>query len=103
MKPRPLMPMEGDYMDMKPLPFTLALVERCYEVPHDCDVPNCPGPVNKRKLDAFWELLEVCEAVEILVRLAEFPSDEWIVAGSRLPSLGRQLRNAIAKAKGETP
>ena len=25
--------------------------------PHDCDMPNCPGPVNKRKLEAFDELL----------------------------------------------
>jgi hypothetical protein len=29
-----------------------------YEVPHRCDVPNCPGAVNKRKLEAFDEMLE---------------------------------------------
>ena len=32
--------------------------------PHDCDVPGCLGPVNKRKLDLFAELLAACEAVE---------------------------------------
>ena len=25
--------------------------------PHSCDVPDCPGPVNKRKLEAFDDLL----------------------------------------------
>ena len=25
--------------------------------PHFCDIPNCPGPENKRKLEAFEELL----------------------------------------------
>ena len=33
------------------------LVERTHEVPHACEVPGCPGPVNKRKLEAFEELL----------------------------------------------
>ena len=27
--------------------------------PHDCDVTDCPGPENKRKLAAFEELLGV--------------------------------------------
>ena len=30
--------------------------------PHDCDVPGCPGPENKRKLEAFEELLEAARA-----------------------------------------
>ena len=29
--------------------------------PHECDMPGCPGPVNKRKLEAFDELLAAHE------------------------------------------
>ena len=33
------------------------LEEAARTAPHDCDVPGCPGPVNKRKLEAFEQLL----------------------------------------------
>ena len=44
------------------------------------------------------ELLEACIAVEQLAALAEFPSDEWIVAGRQLAQIAPLLRAAIAKA-----
>ena len=31
--------------------------------PHACEVPGCPGPVNKRKLEAFEELLAALEGL----------------------------------------
>ena len=30
--------------------------------PHDCMMPNCPGPENKRKLEVFEELLAALKA-----------------------------------------
>ena len=29
--------------------------------PHNCNVPGCPGPENKRKLEAFDDLLAACK------------------------------------------
>ena len=29
--------------------------------PHDCMMPGCPGPVNKRKLETFDELLSILQ------------------------------------------
>ena len=34
--------------------------------PHFCDIPDCPGPVTKRKLEAFDDLLA---ALRLYVRL----------------------------------
>ena len=48
--------------------------------------------------NAYDELLVTLKLVELLVRLAEFPSGEWIVAGRQLARLGPQVRAAIAKA-----
>ena len=33
--------------------------------PHDCDVPGCPGPANKRKLEAFPDLLAALERIRM--------------------------------------
>ena len=75
--------------------------------PHFCDVPDCPGPVNKRKLEAFEELLDS------LVRLIDsnggcdfdFTSDELqeTCLGENDPQYGIkcpwcQARAAIARA-----
>ena len=40
------------------------LEEVARTAPHDCDVPGCPGPVNKRKLEAFDSLLAALEAIQ---------------------------------------
>ena len=36
---------------------TVELVALACTAPHDCNARGCPGPVNKRKLEAFDELL----------------------------------------------
>ena len=75
------------------------------DLPHItiCDVCDrqsyVPNEVHFCRLhDAAPALLEALERVELLVRLADFPSDEWIVAGRQLAELGPQVRAAIAKA-----
>ena len=52
-------------------------------------------------VNAHDELLEALKRVELLIRLAEFPSDEWIAAGRQLARLGPQVRDAIAQASLE--
>ena len=69
-----------------------------------CDLCNqmsyVPNEVHFCSLhDAALDLLTACEEVEKLVRLSEFPSDEWIVAGRRLALLGPQVRDAIERAR----
>jgi hypothetical protein len=66
-----------------------------YEVPHNCDVLNCPGAVNKRKLEAFEEILE---ALEECCKDSFTASDGM---ASRCPAATRYWKavNAIAKAK----
>ena len=34
------------------------LIAAAPEAPHDCGNPDCPGQINKRKLDVYPELLE---------------------------------------------
>ena len=60
--------------------------------PHDCMVPGCPGPENKRKLEAFDDLRAALE--ELL---------EWEIsmAGLGHPRLDK-ARAAIAKASPQT-
>ena len=38
------------------------LIAAATTAPHECDDLTCSGAINKRKLDAFPELLEACEA-----------------------------------------
>ena len=76
------------------------LVERTHEVPHECDLPGCPGPENKRKLEAFEELLarvqgwmqrghmKGCYHADF----TDFPDARFCQAGCK------RLRAAIAKA-----
>lgn len=40
--------------------------------PHDCDVPGCPGPVNKRKLEALEELVK---AAQVTAPIFDCPAD----------------------------
>ena len=50
-------------------------------------------------VNAHANLLEALERIELLIRLAEFPSDEWIAAGRQLAELGVLVRDAIALAR----
>ena len=40
---------------------TVELVALACTAPHDCNARGCPGPVNKRKLEAFDDLLAALE------------------------------------------
>ena len=72
--------------------------------PHDCMVPGCPGPENKRKLEAFPDLLA---ALEALLAAHDDISREWCCwcgdftgdgcASHDCPGL--MARAAIAKAR----
>ena len=35
--------------------------------PHDCMMPGCPGPANKRKLETFDDLLAACQKAYRLI------------------------------------
>lgn len=72
--------------------------------PHACDEPDCPGPVNKRKLEAFDQLLAACEAI-----LSGVSLDVYRVAAADMGRMAPAeaafalLRAAIARAKGQQP
>jgi hypothetical protein len=34
-----------------------------FEAPHDCDVPDCPGPEVKRKVEAYEGLVEALRRI----------------------------------------
>ena len=57
--------------------------------PHDCHVPGCPGPENKRKLATFPELLAACEG---LLKV-------YLMAKDLYPSGSHALEDALAKAR----
>lgn len=62
-------------------------------IPHDCDIPDCPGAINKRKLEAFDGLLHACKYMLQFL-------DEYDVDRKLHPSLRQNLEGAIAKAEG---
>ena len=73
--------------------------------PHDCMMPGCPGPENKRRLEAFEELLARCKECATLL-------EDWaVILGKEYPSLNigtligsaKRTRAAIAKATGHRP
>lgn len=66
------------------------LILRAHEAPHECSDPQCPGNVNRRKLEAFDGLLAVCKRYYAL-----FDKAAHVEAGS----LAVAAHTAIAKAK----
>ena len=71
------------------------------ELPHSCDDPDCPGAVNKRKLEMFEEMVAALQEAE--GHLAEELADARFTAvhpGGHCPVLDR-VRTVLAKAKGE--
>ena len=71
------------------------LEEAARTAPHDCDVPDCPGPVNKRKLDLFAELLGAAYFALTVIDAPDAPDSG---ASPILVLARQQLRAAIAKA-----
>ena len=76
------------------------LIAAATTAPHECDDPTCSGAINKRKLDAFPELLEACKAAkQAIANAISFVNDEASpTASTEISALFAQLYAAIAKA-----
>ena len=61
--------------------------------PHSCDIPNCPGPVNKRELEAFADLLAALQVLVLTPHILDHLE-------ANDPMALEQARAAIAKATG---
>lgn len=66
------------------------------EVPHECSVPDCPGDLNRRKLELFGEMLINMEALSRAEAEFTFPNQESI---TRLEDAFNECNRLIAKAK----
>jgi len=77
--------------------------------PHNCNAKGCPGPINKRKLEAFGDMLPALE--QALLHLEEL-EEAWRrgyinesdglggTRSNRNVHCARRVRAAIAKAAG---
>lgn len=74
--------------------------------PHACS-PDCPGEQNRRKLEAFDDLLKACQAVlSLSADIYAIGVSNSVKATSSERDLWRvqeQVSVAIAKAEGRTP
>lgn len=74
-----------------------ALMAKAREAPHECTDPQCPGDVNRLKLEAYPKLLGI--AMEVVrmhaVTSADWPGSDW---RSMVGDLAGEARDAIAKA-----
>ena len=61
---------------------------------YDCDVPGCSGPVNKRKLDAFDELLELLKRAAPYMKTVSRSGSSY---DENDPNLYEEMVAAIAK------
>lgn len=84
------------------------LITLARQAPHDCDRPGCPGPENKRKLEAFDELVPALKdlidatalALRVLVKhglVEEFV--QQAEADGIPPAIGKRVRALIAKSE----
>ena len=55
------------------------LIAAASTAPHDCTDPNCPGAINKRKLEAFDEMLEALRHVDEIC-LIGYPARQMVRA-----------------------
>jgi hypothetical protein len=87
-----------------------ALVILAPSAPHSCSVPGCPGPENKRRLEAHPELLaclrDMTDALALAMRLLLKHGlvDEFIDQArlEGLPAeMGMRAHALIAKAEGK--
>ena len=63
--------------------------------PHDCDVPGCPGPENKRKLEAFPDLLAALQARGLLeADAARMDPTAWVAADAERLAQGETAQEA---------
>ena len=65
--------------------------------PHDCDMPGCPGPLNKRKLEAFDNLLAALQGWLAVVD----EQGQGNCCGCHYEQETMRARAAVAKATGE--
>ena len=89
-------PVKDLYMPGKPQPSKLRdefLAANYDEAPHSCDVPDCPGALNKRKLEAFEEL------VAQLAYLVAYNGAKGLSNNADYNHLVVELQEALAKAK----
>ena len=66
------------------------LIAAAVTAPHECGDPNCPGAINKRKLDAHAAMLEALEAIYAECESGPIQGLRQVIAG----------RAALALAKG---
>jgi hypothetical protein len=67
------------------------LISLAPTAPHGCAIPGCPGAENKRKLEAFDEMVEALHALEDLIIETGYLSTR---------GMHQRLREIIAKAEG---
>jgi hypothetical protein len=63
--------------------------------PHYCSVPGCPGPENKRRLEAFDELVTACKSALVV---GEIHFETCVLS----KAVKQALLAAIAKAEGRS-
>jgi hypothetical protein len=71
--------------------------------PHECDDPACPGAENKRKLDAFPDLLEALKEAKALAMdwAANYQiAYEALGFNPKHRAILKHIDDAIAKAEG---
>ena len=68
-------------------PEDAALLALAPTAPHECDIPSCPGLVNKRKLNSFYTLLLRLKDAETLDALVEALDQEVMLRPGLLAKL----------------
>jgi len=82
-----------------------ALIAAAPTAPHECDIPGCPGVENKRKLDAFDDLLASLKDARDAI--ASLPPDtlgyarDGLIGWPIKVELLTNINANIAKARGE--
>ena len=67
--------------------------------PHECSDPQCPGNVNRRKLEAFDRLLAVCERYHAQFRKEVHRDEVTALSLVEASSLYNDACAALAKAQ----
>lgn len=76
----------------------VAILTLAQTAPHECDNPECPGDVNRRRLEAFEGLLAACtDVAKGLRRLRDAPPPAFESA-TELSALWVQLSAACNSA-----
>lgn len=84
------------------------LIAAAPTAPHECDVPDCPGNINRRKLEAFPDLLEAARGILLVAQPlgnAKYQFEKsyrgmFRVHGSRLENLVATIAKATENNGG---